>query len=221
MLRRFSRQRRGLDDIDAVLGSPHYATPFYDENLRLAVVGPYSRHRVAVSRYYLLLKPPVVVDFEPHREDGPFFVEEKRRYFTAKGVPYIPVFLGETLTQAEFGERVRQARKFAEQAAKLHKEDEALRGVVAPLGLPLRVPEAEIDREALAILAKDVVKNVHLRGGSRSRRLAAIKRQLVATYTGETSPHEHLRQPSPLPTSAAARPRKGRAGIGMTAHPNL
>ena len=210
----------GIDEISLVLGDGRYAGPFYDDRLRLAVLGPYSRHRIAVSRFYLLLDPPVVVDFEPQRGDGAFHLEEKRKHFTAKGVVYVPIFLGETLTAAEFGERVRQARKVAEQATKLHKEDEALRGVVVPVGLPLRGPVAEIDREALAILAKDVAENVHLRGGSRSRRLAAIKRQLLATHTGETGPHEHMRQPSPLPTSAAARPRKLRAGIEMTAHPN-
>ena len=96
------------------------------------------------------------------------------------------VFIGERLTQAEFAERVRQARRLAEQAAKLHKEDTALRQVVVPLGPPLRVPEAEIDREALAILAKDIAENVHLRGASRAKRLGAIKRQLIAMHTAES-----------------------------------
>lgn len=175
----------GIDEISQVLGDGRYASPHYDDGLRLAVLGPHSRHRVAVSRFYMLLRPPVVVDFECHLGDEPFYLEEKQRHFSARGIPYVAVLLNERLTHAEFGERVRQARKLAEQAAKLHKEDEALRQVVVPLSHPLRVPEAEIDREALAILAKDIAENVHLRGASRARRLGAIKRQLIAMHTAE------------------------------------
>lgn len=97
---------RGPDDVDAVVGCQHYLTPYYDKALRDLVLGPHSPELVAVTRFYPTLTPQVVVDFEP--QDGKFYVEAKRRYFTPKGVVYIPVFLGERLTKEQFAERAKR-----------------------------------------------------------------------------------------------------------------
>ena len=75
----------GLDEISQVLGDGRYSAPFYDDDLRLASSDLYSRQRIAVSRFYMLLRPPVVVDFEPG--DGPFHFEQKQRHFSNRGNP--------------------------------------------------------------------------------------------------------------------------------------
>jgi hypothetical protein len=109
------RQVSGSDEIAEVLGSRHYATPYYNRDLRDAVLGPHSRQLVPVTRCYMLLKPPVIVDFEPQAVEGPFWVDQKRGYFHARGIAFVPVFLGERLTKEQFAGRVREARRLAEE----------------------------------------------------------------------------------------------------------
>ena len=75
------RDNLGQDDISAVLGDCRYATPHYDKALRDTILGIHSRQLVPVSRFYMLLKPPVIVDFEPQAGAGPFWVDQKRAYF--------------------------------------------------------------------------------------------------------------------------------------------
>ena len=209
VLRTSSPRGRGPDEISDVLGSPYYATPYYDKILRDAVLGPHSRQLVPVTRYYLLLKPPVVVDFEPQLGEGLFFVDEKRRFFHARGIPYVPVFIGERLTPAQFGQRVREARRLAEEGPVVAKEDAALRSADPP---PDRLPPPvimQIDREAMTILAADIRDNPNLRGGSRMKRLAAIKRRLIAERQGRVVTRLRLRLASPL-GSECRRPREAK-----------
>jgi len=209
-------KRHGIDEINLVLGDGRYAEPFYDDGLRLAVLGPYSRHRIAVSRCYVLMQPKVIVDFEPLPVDGRFFVEEKRRYFMERGIVYVAVFLAETLTTDEFAARVREARRLAEVGPKTAKEDAALRSADPP---PDRLPPgdmAAIDRMALRLLEADIQRQPNLRGASRAKRLAAIKRRLIAERRGEVVARLRLPLASPRVIEAAALPRKPRAGIVQT-----
>ena len=179
------RPRQPSDEISEVLGDTRYAAPYYDKALRDEILGPHARQLVPVSRYYLLLKPPVVVDFEPPPVDGPFYLERKRRYFLDRGIPYVPVFLSERLTREQFAERVREARRLAAQGPVTAKEDAALRLADPP---PDRLPPvqmAEIDRVALAILGAEIQEQPNLRGATRMKRLVAIKRRLIAERRGE------------------------------------
>lgn len=207
----------GIDEISQVLGDGRYASSYFDDGLRLAVLGPHSPHRIAVSRCYLLMQPKVIVDFEPLPVDGPFFVEEKRKYFAARGIAYVPIFLRETLTADEFAARVREARRLAEVGPKVAKEDAALRSADPP---PDRLPPVEmsqIDREALRLLEVDIQRQTHLRGAARAGRLAAIKRRLIAERRGEVVARLRLPMARPRQMDAAARPRKPHAGIAITA----
>lgn len=189
----------GIDEVSQVLGDARYATPYYDKGLRDAVLGPHSRQLVPVTRFYMLLKPPVVVDLEPQVGEGPFYVDEKRRYFHARGIPYVPVFLGERLHPAQLGERVREARRLAEQGPVVAKEDAALRSADPP---PDRLPPtemAEIDRVALAILKAEIQQQPNLRGATRMKRLITIKRRLIAERHGDVV--ARLRAPLASPPS--------------------
>jgi len=216
MVRARNGKPHGIDEISQVLGDARYAGPHYDKALRDVVLGPYSRDLVPVSRYYMLLRPPVVVDFEPLPVDGGFFVEEKRRYFIERGIVYVAVFLAETLTTDEFAARVREARRLAEVGPKTAKEDAALRSADPP---PDRLPPgdmAAIDRMALRLLEADIQRQPNLRGASRAKRLAAIKRRLIAERRGEVVARLRLPLASPRVIEAAALPRKPRAGIVQT-----
>jgi len=201
-----------------VLGDHRHAAPYYDRTLRDAVLGPYSRQLVSVSRYYMLLKPPVVVDFEPAPQDGKFYVEEKRKFFMARGTVYVPVFLRERLTMAEFAQRVRDARRVTEQVSKVAKEDLALRQVVAPPSSAATVSGLDLDRQALSILAGEIRRNHCLRGASRASRLRAIKCELVRGAgekprhsPGGTGSARADALPRPPRTRSVPRERHGRS----------
>jgi hypothetical protein len=132
-----------------------------------------------VSRLYLLKRPKVVVDFEPDPGEGKFYVDEKRRFFSTRGIIYVPIFLGERLTKEQFLERLHRERRVMEQGRKEAGEDAAL--VRARSGIPVQ-PASEIldlDRVALQRLNDEIGRNTHLRGASRAKRLAAIRRSLA------------------------------------------
>ena len=194
------------DEISLVLGSSHFATPHYDKALRDAVLGPHSGHLVPVTRYYMLLRPPVVVDFEPPVGQGRFYADEKRRYFHARGIPYVPVFLGERLVPAQFAERLKEARRLAEQGPVVAKEDAALRSADPPPDALPPCDLTDIDRVALDILKAEVQHQPNLRGATRMKRLAAIKRRLIAERRGEVVARLRLPLASP-PKSALYDPR--------------
>jgi hypothetical protein len=63
---------------------------YYVRELRDHLLGPHSPQLLGVSRFYLLLKPPIVVDFEPNPGEGKSSVDEKRAFFTKRGIIYVP-----------------------------------------------------------------------------------------------------------------------------------
>jgi hypothetical protein len=169
------RQRPNTPDpISDVLGEKRFAERYYPRGLTEVTIGAHSKVPVGFSRFYLLMKPPVAVDYEPHRlADVPhMYCEQKRKWCHEHGIVYVPIFLGERLTNEEFAERVRIERQALERGQPAMNENRALRGVVvAP-----QLDGADIDREALARLAREVQKNPNLRGATRARRLVTLKR---------------------------------------------
>jgi hypothetical protein len=176
---------RGPDEIDEVLGSPHYLTPYYDKALRDAILGPHARDLVPVTRYYPSLKPPVVVDFEPQHDK--FFVDQKRHHFMVLGVVYIPVFLGERLTKEQFAERVKREREITKVGNRQLADDLLLETVEVDHLFEDPDLHAAIKREALVRLEKLeklTLKNKFypkFRGFARTKKLE----KLVAEVTDE------------------------------------
>ena len=120
------------------------------------------------------MTPPVAVDFEPHPHDDvpAMFCEEKRRWCHQQGIVYVPIFRAEMLTKELLVERVKIERQALQLGQPIVREDRALKSVaVAP-----QLDVVDIDREALARLAREVQKNPNLRGATRARRLATLKR---------------------------------------------
>jgi len=107
---RLTRQvsREPVDHISEALGDRRHIHRWYPDGLTAACCGPMARDRVHVSRLYLFVKPQVVVDYEPAPSQGRFYVEEKRRFFTTRGIVYVPIFLRERLTRDQFKARVRE-----------------------------------------------------------------------------------------------------------------
>lgn len=99
------------EDFQARLAAPlGYFARYYPEGLRQRVLGPNRKTLVPISRYYPTLTPPVAVDFEPAPPD-PWYLDIKQQYFYEHGVVFIPIYLSDRLTQAEFIERYREALK--------------------------------------------------------------------------------------------------------------
>lgn len=101
MIKEVVNSHHKKDEINEVLGTGIYASRYYWRTLRDQILGVHSGDLVGVSRYYLTLKPTVVVDFEPVPPEK-FYVEEKRRFFLKKGIVYIPIFLGQRLSKEQF-----------------------------------------------------------------------------------------------------------------------
>jgi hypothetical protein len=168
------RSRDREDEISAVLGDCRYAERFYFPELRTRVLGAHSRELIGVSRYYLLLRPPVVVDFEPSPLEGKFYLDEKRRFLGERGVVYVPIFLRERLTPLEFRRRLNESRQIMEAISRVAKEDAAL---AAATQLAPTHSDACLDHAALRVLA---ATGPNLRGSARCRALARIRREFAA-----------------------------------------
>jgi hypothetical protein len=126
------------DDLNAVIGDPHYTLNWYPKGLREALNGPHSLTNVGVTRYYP--GPGVVVDFEPITFD--FRVEERRAYFHTQGLVYVPIFRREVLTRAQFSERLEQERAALDQATVQN----------TPLDVPPDLEEALRDASVVAAI---------------------------------------------------------------------
>jgi hypothetical protein len=178
MIREHAPRNGKPDEISVVLGSDGYYQNHYDRRLRDLVLGVHSTDLVRVSRYYPMLEPKVVVDFEPPKPDK-MYCEEKRKYFMEKGVVYIPIFLNQTFTKDQFAELVEQEKKFLAQGYREVLEDQALvsKGDHSPI---LDDPKilAEIDAQALKI-----VSDMGLRGAAKLKRLKREKERLLRERT--------------------------------------
>ncbi len=170
--------RYGVDEISAVLGDPRHAQNYYPRDLKERTVGAHSLDLVKVSRYYFLMAPKVIVDFEPSPLDDKMWLDEKRQWCIEQGIVYVPIMLGESLTKAQFATRVKQEQAFMEEGSKVHKETQALHAAGAGAWL---TPELErrIDKESLRRLASEIAQNPNLRGASRAKRLHRLKLAVI------------------------------------------
>jgi len=179
-----------MDDLDRMLDSPFYEENHSPRALWKALL-PHSLNRVKVSRYYMKLSPPVVVDFEPTRSPIPFLHAEKQRWFAQKGVVYVAVFRNDRLSAAEFTKRLREAKGQMDQLrAENHAREALVAAAVADSPLVDQAAREELDRRALELLEREIADNPNLRGASRAKRLALIRRQLgtVESLGAKTTP---------------------------------
>ena len=165
------------DEISQVLGDDRYAMRYYPDGLSELLLGPYSTDKVSVSRYYLMLDPKVVVDFEPSPLDGKMWCEEKRKFLHERGIVYVPVFLREMLTAQRFRERVEQEREALRQGLQDVRDDAAV-DIEAILGSAEM--KAYVKEEALARLNAEIAAGRKLYGASRMTRLEAITWDVLA-----------------------------------------
>jgi hypothetical protein len=122
-------------------------------------------------------------DYEPNPLQGRFYCEQKRAWCHARGIVYVPIFLREKLSKEQFAARVRDERQALEHARRDQNETQALRQVPVPPGLDALA----IKREALRRLQRDIRRNPNIRGVTRARRLAALKRQITLAWAESPS----------------------------------
>lgn len=186
-----NKSRLPKDEISDVLGSQHYAERYYPNGLKLVTVGPHSLDLVSVSRFYMHLRPQVVVDFEPSPLDAKFWFDEKQKFFFDRGIVFVPVYLKERLTPPQFLARYKEARDNLLLGKAVINDNKALAAVTVDeviAHLPpdrtvedvLRHPASQqwIDIESLRRLdAKIGTKKIT--GGARTNMLRAVKRQVI------------------------------------------
>jgi hypothetical protein len=165
-------------------GQPHRVGPAYMHNyypagLKERTVGPNSRQLVPVTRYYPMLKPKVIVDFEPAPPDQ-FWEAEKRQYCIEHGIVYVPIWLGDKMTEDEFRARVASARQTMEHGLSVLNENRALASITIEDWIQSPELMAAMDRHALRLLsAEEKESGKCFRGVAKHAVLRRIKQQLV------------------------------------------
>lgn len=176
MIRPYVRTKNQKDEIDEVLGTPFYAQPYYFDELRKQILGPHSTNLLGVTRYYLMMKPSVVVDFEPDPREAKFYVDEKRKFFMDRGIVYIPIFLKERLTKEQFAEVVRRETTNTQSGHMDVMENRALAGV--------DIEEMLTDAEVIAAVNVEALRRADerpkVKGGARAHLLIKLKRVVTA-----------------------------------------
>jgi hypothetical protein len=171
------------DEISVVLGDTRRAESYRLVELTRQLY-PHQRGKVVeVSRYYLLRRPPVIVDFEPPPSRGPMHCEQKRRWCQGQGIIYVPIFLADRLTREQFAERVRLEQDAMARSRRDQREHAALDAVSLNAYDPTEISEPDIDRLALELLEAETRRHGNLRGAARANRLAHLKRQLLLHRT--------------------------------------
>lgn len=180
VIREHARGYKTPDPISAVLGSQQYAENYAPKGLTAAVLGAHTTDALKVSRYYMMTEPKIVVDFEPSPLDGLFYVDEKRAFFMAQGIVYIPVFLKERLTPAQFELRFAEARA----AVAGTSGDRATRLALdkVPLDEAMEDPEivAYIDRESMRRVADQMSAGKNWRGAAKTNVIIRTKKAVAA-----------------------------------------
>ena len=182
MIREQSRGYKVADEVSEVLGCPHYAQNHYFMALRDRVLSPHSTNLIPVSRFYMTLTPPVVVDFEPSPlEGGRFYCEEKRKFCWEHHIVYVPVFLKDSLTRDEFAARVETERKRMVEGHDQAMQDAALHEIRDPRGL-LSDPttQAWIDEQVHQVVQKLKAEGRHLYGMALRHVQQNEKKRIVA-----------------------------------------
>lgn len=176
-------QRGAADEISEVIGSPYYAQNYVFKELRNQILSPHSTQLVPVSRFYMRLRPQVVVDFEPNPLEGvKFYAEEKRKFFHSKNVVYVPIYIRELLTREQFKARVDDERALLAQAHQESMEDAALADV----------NDGALDAETIAAIDKETHRRVeelrqtkHLYGIALTRTYAKVKSRVITELLKE------------------------------------
>lgn len=176
MIKAVNRQYKRNDEIDEVVGTPFYAQDYYFNDLRDTILGPHAVDLVGVTRFYLMSTPKVVVDFEPDPRVGKFYVDEKRKYFIARGIVYVPIFLKERVTKDQFAEAYRREVELTAKGHMVSMEDRALGGV--DVEALLQDPEVmqAIDTEAL----RRADGHTKVKGAARAHLITRYKREVAA-----------------------------------------
>lgn len=178
-------RREKTDTISEVLGDPRHLAPYYPTGLTEHVLGALQRGLVGVSRLYPFIEPNVVVDFEPAPMQGRFYVEEKRAYFTRKGVVYVPVFLQDRMTRETFKARVREALTIlrSEVGTPISRPTpESVDAIMLTPEMALRIDE-EVSKRVPNVPLYGVAKTGWLRR-TRAEVTEMLRQQVVQTWTG-------------------------------------
>lgn len=171
---------KGPDEISTILGTPVYAERHYDRGLTEQLLGKHSTNLVPVSRFYLRLTPPVVVDFEPVPGDGRFWSDEKRAYFNARGIVYVPIYLQDRLTAEDFKSRVQVETETMQET---RRAMDVYPGETVDPDI-LSAARAEAFRQCEALVeAKTLAKP----SAAYSSKLTALTRALIAELTAQES----------------------------------
>lgn len=158
---------------------PAYLHNWYPAGLRERTVGPHSRELVGITRFYPTLKPKVAVDFEPAPPEL-FYEDEKRRFCAEQHVVYIPIYIGDRLTVAEFKARYDAAKDMADRRWSSLLEDRALAEVTVEQWMQTPELLAAIDAECLRLCAvEEETSGKCYRGVARKAVLGRIKRDLL------------------------------------------
>lgn len=189
-------KRGEADPISTVLGDSRYATPYYPKGLS----DPRMKFPIGVTRCYLLMSPPVIVDFEPSPlDDVPqMHCEAKRKWAHEHGMVYIPVFLREKLTSEQFEERVNIERAALKESG-TRKEYGPAPEVADPEFFRL-VDEETVRRFAALIRYRPV-----LRGAAKQSMLRRVREEVETEYLRKRTDGELGRYVSYHKPALAAR----------------
>ena len=192
MIRESTRGYAERDEISEALGDVRYAQNWYPPGLKQSTVGPHSFDMVSVSRHYFLLKPAVIVDFEPSPLDAKMWLDEKRKWCFEQGIMYIPIMLGERLSGEQFKARVEEERAFL-LSGRRHSRDLAAMAAVLPIEVLQNLPQDRtvedvlthpaaikwIDDETMRRFNTQHGTRRELRGAARSTVIERIKRTVI------------------------------------------
>ncbi len=179
---------------------PSYVFHWYPEKLKERTVGPHSRDIVGMSRFYPMLTPKVVVDFEP-APPAKFFEQEKRRFCIEQRIVYIPIYLLDRMNEDQFKERYTAEREAMEAGIREVADDKALKEhTVEGWMLDERLMQL-IDRHVLQLVQKDERENgKRYFGISRAHVLRRYKNELLnevraGLRTGPLFPDKQIHDP--------------------------
>ena len=175
--------REPVDQVSQVLGDSRHLAPYYPEGLTEAclgpVKGPLALNRLNVSRFYLFINPPVVVDYE--RAFERFYVEEKRKFFIEQGIVYVPIFLRDRLSREQFKVVVKDALLLL----RAHQKAERVRPTPHSIEAAMQSPEVQLRIDDM-VAARPMPK---LWGAAKKNWLARTRKDVTALVREEIVRH--------------------------------
>ncbi len=182
------------DLITRVIGDARRAENWSSPALTAAVANGDVRvlaHGVTVSRHYLFVQPPVIVDFERPPHDAKMHVEAKRKWCHEHDIVYVPIFLREKLTEQQFRDRYAEERQALASARTILRDDATLkraRKAAATAkkarGWTISDPEVQdlIDQETIARVTAEIRSGYNVRGSAKQRRIEAVRKDVEAEF---------------------------------------